>query len=642
MSTAPKVSVVIATYMPGAAFDRVIASLDAQTLPQEEFETIVVDDGSPDDTPDRLAVLAATRPNMRVERIENSGWPSRPRNIGVGLARGDSVLFMDHDDSLYPDALRRMAAYAAETGADLLSPKESKTTDAWWNMPTLAAGNVPNILVDGGIAQLLPMVPHKLYRREFLAEHGIAFPEGRRRLWEDIVVNVTAWRHAERVAVLADTPVYLWHSSTGNNSKSYGPLSQEYWDRLDDLFADIDRILDGAPHEDAQRTSLLHQYQGRVLGRLSRVLGGAAPEEAATAIARARAVQDRFVPASWDALLAPFDRARAVLLRTGRGDLLAALAAVDADATPIVTATGARWRDGRLRLDVEARWCTRAGEPITFRREGSRMARALPDELQAALPDDVLDLAGTVGEFRVGIGVRDRAAAVTWAIPVESRAEWLDVGDDLVTPLLIGTATLDPASAVFGRPLDDRVHDLVTGVEWNAADYLPGTLRYGGPAAPAMVGERPAVAYASTKGTLALDLSSSLRNVLADGGAPAGRVAGTLAALTLPLPRVATSGRVALPAAARLSRAGGDPIELPGVLIAEPQGARLEVGTRSRVPSGDYELAFRVGDNPFFGTRPVQVAGKALTIQPKPGTAPASPERAGGGVLGAVRRRLGT
>ena len=78
---------------------------------------------------------AATRPNMTVRRIENSGWPSRPRNVATEMARGEWVLYMDHDDSLYPDALRRAAEYAAETDADLLSPKESKTSDVWWGMP---------------------------------------------------------------------------------------------------------------------------------------------------------------------------------------------------------------------------------------------------------------------------------------------------------------------------------------------------------------------------------------------------------------------------------------------------------------------------------------------------------------------------
>ena len=125
---APKVSVIIAAYRPGEAVHRVIDSLDAQTLPQDEFEVIFVDDGSPDDTYARLQGFAATRPNMQVYRIENSGWPSRPRNVGIGHARGEYVLFMDHDDSLFPDGLRRAYEYAKLNGADVLSPRKVRRT----------------------------------------------------------------------------------------------------------------------------------------------------------------------------------------------------------------------------------------------------------------------------------------------------------------------------------------------------------------------------------------------------------------------------------------------------------------------------------------------------------------------------------
>ena len=50
MTENPKISVIVAAYRPGEGLDGVISSLDAQTLPQDEFETIFVDDGSPDDT----------------------------------------------------------------------------------------------------------------------------------------------------------------------------------------------------------------------------------------------------------------------------------------------------------------------------------------------------------------------------------------------------------------------------------------------------------------------------------------------------------------------------------------------------------------------------------------------------------------
>jgi glycosyltransferase involved in cell wall biosynthesis len=618
MPGAPRITVVIAAYQPGDGFDRVITSLDAQTLPQDEFETIVVDDGSPDDTFERISALAATRPNMRVERIENSGWPSRPRNVATDLARGDLVFFMDHDDSLYPDALRRMAEYAAETGADVLSPKESKTSDAWWGLSALVDGDVPNALVDGGIDRLLPMVPHKLYRRAFLIEHGIRFPEGRRQLWEDIYVNVAAWRHAEHVAVLADTPVYLWHSSATNNSKTYGPLSEEFWDRLDELFAFIDATLPVDGFLEARRAALLHQYKGRVLLRLSRNLKRATEEETAMALGRARAIQERYIPEEWDALLGRQVRARAILLRQERPDLLATLWSIDSDTSSRVTATDAVWRDGALQLTLEATWRDKKGGPVGLVREGDRLRRDLPAELLAALPADVVDFTDTLDGFRLEVAVRDRPASVSWQLAVEQGARWTDLDDGRVAPALTATVVLDPSTAAMGRPLEASVHDVVGKLHWAAAERATA-VRYTGRAAPAVLGQGSGVAYRSQRGALSVDLSATLRNVVADGGVATGRVLGELSALRVPLPRIAVFADATLPAAARLRSVDGEhEVVLEGTLVARRDGAHLELSAPAGVGPGLYDLGLRLGDGPFHGARPVRVAGDTLTVQTGP------------------------
>ena len=74
-------------------------------MPAGDLELIFVDDGSTDGTAERLDALAAEHGHVRAAHIPNSGWPGRPRNIGIDMARGEFVYFADHDDWLEPDAV---------------------------------------------------------------------------------------------------------------------------------------------------------------------------------------------------------------------------------------------------------------------------------------------------------------------------------------------------------------------------------------------------------------------------------------------------------------------------------------------------------------------------------------------------------
>ncbi len=169
-----------------------------------------------------LQRYASTRPNMQIETIPNSGWPSLPRNLGT---HGLVTICVVHGQTIASRCAEAAGGVCGGDGRQHRQPEGVKTTDVWWGILSLTDGNIPDVALNSGINRLLPMVPHKVYRRDFMLEQSVSFPEGRRQLSEDIYVNVEAYRKARKVAVLADTPAYLWHSSTTNNSKTYGPGS---------------------------------------------------------------------------------------------------------------------------------------------------------------------------------------------------------------------------------------------------------------------------------------------------------------------------------------------------------------------------------------------------------------------------------
>src|SRR5919197_3070579 len=164
-----KVSVVVPVYNPGEHFEPCLRSLLAQTMPASEHELIFVDDGSTDGTPARLDELAARHAHVHVQHIPNSGWPGRPRNVGLDMACGEFVYFVDNDDWLGGEALERLYATALAEDAHIVI---GKVVDHGKGVPlTVFAHNVHD--ATAVTAPLGLLTPHKLFRRSLLERHGI-------------------------------------------------------------------------------------------------------------------------------------------------------------------------------------------------------------------------------------------------------------------------------------------------------------------------------------------------------------------------------------------------------------------------------------------------------------------------------------
>ena len=606
---APLISVVIAAYSPGDGITRVIDSLDAQTLPQAQFETVIVDDGSPDDTYSRLLSYAAERPNLRVLRIENSGWPSQPRNVGTVAATGDYVLYLDHDDSLYPEALRRLASFAAETSADVISPRESKTSDPWWCMAALADGNAADIKSTGEINRLLPMVPHKAYRREFLLANDIRFPEGRRVLWEDVHFNVEAYAKANRVAVLADTPVYLWHESPTNNSATYTAADDEYWERLEKLLGFIDTTFSAPGLETARQIVMTHQYQRRILQHLGTVLQSTGDTTAAQVMARGRALSEAFIPAEWDGHLGFLNQLRARLLRANRPDLLRSLHSTFLDTVARSELTRAEWEDGKLEVEFNHFWTHRSGHRVAFDEADGRVLLRLPADITRALPRDAIDVTERLSRLRVRSGVRSRAESVTWEYDSSTDVHLERAGGEVFLTARVA-GRLDPRTAASGRPLASTVWDFTTMLRWGGVPRV-SPIHTSTPALPALVSGMPAVAYAAKSGTLSLDLAQSVHSPVVDGLAPGPVTLGT-AGFSLPLTEVAVAGETDIAVELMPTRLRGwlaprPGHGLPARLIGDPAGARIEV--RGSLPTGTHRLGFRLSGR-TLSTHLVAIRGR--------------------------------
>lgn len=107
----PLVTVVIPTYNYGAYVGQAIESALAQTYPA--VEVVVVDDGSTDDTPARLAAYGD---RIRVVRQANQGL-SAARNAGIAAAAGEFIALLDSDDAFHPRKLELQLRHLARNPA---------------------------------------------------------------------------------------------------------------------------------------------------------------------------------------------------------------------------------------------------------------------------------------------------------------------------------------------------------------------------------------------------------------------------------------------------------------------------------------------------------------------------------------------
>jgi len=290
------------------------------------------------------------------------------------------------------------------------------------------------------------------------------------------------------------------------------------------------------------------------VGRFSRMLDTASRDQARMALARARAIQEAYVPESWDQHLGRFERCRSLLLRAERTDLLRSLAAVDAGIGARASTRSLQWRDGRLEVAFEVGWVGPDGAPLPLRLEGGHALRDLPGPLRDALPGDVLDLTDETRAMTAALGLRSRSDHVTWEVPLEQSAALVPLGEDAVTPVVRAAAAVDPAAAVFGAPLPEAVWDAHIATRWEG--LTRGTpLGYHVPPLPTIVASRAAIACSNRRHQLTLDTEGRLPDVANDSHPTVEDVAGGADGRT-DIPEAHLAETTALPAARPWSRPG--------------------------------------------------------------------------------------
>lgn len=212
-------SVVIPAYNASDHIDACLRSVLNQK--GVSLEVLIVDDGSTDDTVEKIRAFTSGDSRVSILQGDNEG-PARARNKGVDAAGGKYLAFADADDEVLPGAYSSMIDSLERTGSDIATGSYVRIGKSGRTRPKLTArvhsrqrlavrlGDMPELLEE-------PVLWNKVYRRDFWNRH-VGEMWGFRN-YEDQEPVYRALVGASAVDVLTDD-VYAWRLADGRDTRS--------------------------------------------------------------------------------------------------------------------------------------------------------------------------------------------------------------------------------------------------------------------------------------------------------------------------------------------------------------------------------------------------------------------------------------
>ncbi|MFD0272547.1 CDP-glycerol glycerophosphotransferase family protein [Kitasatospora sp. NPDC127111] len=208
---APRLSIVVPIYNVERYLVECLDSIAAQTF--TDFECVMVDDGSKDDSAALAEAYAAKDARFRLVRQVNKGLGAA-RNTGIRHIDPDSefLCFVDSDDSMPPSAYELMINTLDETGSDFATGNVLRFRAVGYYQSGGHVKPFKETRLKTHITEIPALVTdrtawNKVYRRSFFDAAGILYPEG--ILYEDAPVSVPHHYLAKSVDVLSE-PIYHW------------------------------------------------------------------------------------------------------------------------------------------------------------------------------------------------------------------------------------------------------------------------------------------------------------------------------------------------------------------------------------------------------------------------------------------------
>lgn len=233
----PYFSLILPVYNVKAYLERCIHSILTQDF--QDMEIILVDDGSTDGSSEICDRFASDYDYISVIHKENGGLSSA-RNVGMRAAKGKYIWFIDSDDWIEAEALKRLYSICRDDEWEIVkfghyrvegTDKKSvnnRFTGLFKTTEQMDVLRRQALCLPGGY--VLSVWSH-IYKRSFLEENAIMFVSEREIGSEDYLFNLLALMYARQAAAY-EWPLYNYELRNGSLSQSYKPDLPERYTRL--------------------------------------------------------------------------------------------------------------------------------------------------------------------------------------------------------------------------------------------------------------------------------------------------------------------------------------------------------------------------------------------------------------------------
>lgn len=242
-----EVSIILPCFNIENFVKRAYQSILSQTI--KNWEAIFVDDGSYDNTIDKL--LEIKKKDNRVKIIQQKNLGSGiARNTGAAMAQGKYLYFMDPDDEIKESTLEILLNSAENMNLEMVICGYQEIDVISKNTKKFSVSNVLTTLTNEEVKNIYPVLVdnklfnppwNKLFLTDFWRRNSLAFPAVKKG--QDALLNMIAFRYLERLAILPQN-LYLYYigrigsaqTTLSDNDFEYFEINQKYEKKLMDFW----------------------------------------------------------------------------------------------------------------------------------------------------------------------------------------------------------------------------------------------------------------------------------------------------------------------------------------------------------------------------------------------------------------------